>query len=123
MAQNLYVDAARTLGQYGSTVDVARIKAEQERERQINDMTARAAGIMTTEIRIKAEDAKRLKNDTAFTQFVEDVRNEQIRLFTTSDAQDVEQREEAHAILRALNKIEVELDAAIMAETLLDRKQ
>ena len=78
---------------------------------------------MTTEIRIKAEDAKRLKNDTAFTQFVEDVRNEQIRLFTTSDAQDVEQREEAHAILRALNKIEVELDAAIAAETLLDRKQ
>ena len=45
MAQNLYVDAARTLGQYGSTVDVARIKAEQERERQINDMTARAAGL------------------------------------------------------------------------------
>ena len=77
---------------------------------------------MTTDIRIKAEDAKRLKNDTAFTQFVEDVRNEQIRLFTTSRAQDVEQREEAHAILRALNKIEVELDAAIMAETLLDRK-
>jgi|TARA_R100000479_G_scaffold126130_1_gene65558 hypothetical protein len=78
---------------------------------------------MTTEIRIQAEDAKRLKNDTAFTQFVEDVRNEQIRLFTTSDAQDVEQREEAHAILRALNKIEVQLDAAIAAETLLDRKQ
>ena len=72
---------------------------------------------MTTEIRIKAEDAKRLKNDTAFTQFVEDVRNEQIRLFTTSDAQDVEQREEAHAILRALNKIEVELDAAISRDT------
>ena len=78
---------------------------------------------MTTDIRIKAEDAKRLKNDTAFTQFIEDVRNEQIRLFTTSNAQDIEQREEAHAILRALTKIEVELDAAIMAETLLDRKQ
>ena len=77
---------------------------------------------MTTDIRIKAEDAKRLKNDTAFMQFIEDVRNEQIRLFTASRAQDVEQREEAHAILRALNKIEVELDAAIMAETLLDRK-
>jgi len=45
MAQNLYVDAAKTLGQYGSTVDVAKIKAEQERERQINDMTARAAGL------------------------------------------------------------------------------
>tara|TARA_Y100000015_G_scaffold40799_1_gene46132 strand:+ start:273 stop:509 length:237 start_codon:yes stop_codon:yes gene_type:complete len=78
---------------------------------------------MTTDIRIKAEDAKRLKNDTAFTQFIEDVRNEQIRLFTTSDALDIKQREEAHAMLRALNKIEVELDAAILAETLLDRKQ
>lgn len=78
---------------------------------------------MTTEIRIKAEDAKRLKNDTAFSDFIQDVRDEQIRLFTTSGAQDIEQREEAHAILRALTKIEVELDAAIMAETLLDRKQ
>ena len=78
---------------------------------------------MTTEIRIAADDAERLKNDTAFMQFVEDVRNEQVRLFTTSAAQDVEQREEAHAILRALNKIEVQLDAAIAAETLLDRKQ
>lgn len=78
---------------------------------------------MTIETRIKSEDAKRLKNDTAFSDFIEDVRNEQIRLFTTSGAQDIEQREEAHAILRALTKIEVELDAAIMAETLLDRKQ
>ena len=78
---------------------------------------------MTIDTRIKSEDAKRLKSDTAFSDFIEDVRNEQIRLFTTSAAQDVEQREEAHAILRALNKIEVELDAAIMAETLLDRKQ
>tara|TARA_B100000902_G_scaffold212391_1_gene201968 strand:- start:285 stop:521 length:237 start_codon:yes stop_codon:yes gene_type:complete len=78
---------------------------------------------LITDIRIQADDAKRLKNDTAFMQFVEDVRNEQIRLFTTSAAQDVEQREEAHAILRALNKIEVQLDAAIAAKTLLDRKE
>jgi|TARA_B100001109_G_scaffold147689_1_gene120309 hypothetical protein len=78
---------------------------------------------LITDIRIQADDAKRLKNDTAFMQFVEDVRNEQIRLFTTSAAQDVEQREEAHAMLRALNQIEVQLDAAIAAETLLDRKQ
>ena len=78
---------------------------------------------MTTEIRIAADDAERLKNDTAFMQFVKDFRNEQIRLFTTSAAQDVEQREEAHAILRALNKIEVQLDAVIAAKTLLDRKE
>ena len=78
---------------------------------------------MTVETRIKSEDAKRLKNDTAFSDFIEDVRNEQIRLFRTSGARAIEQREEAHAILRALTKIEVELDAAIMAEPLLDRKQ
>ena len=52
-------------------VDIARIKAEQDKERmQINEYDARAAGIMTTDARIKAEDAKRLKNDTAFSAFV-----------------------------------------------------
>jgi hypothetical protein len=78
---------------------------------------------MTVEIRIQAEDAKRLKNDTAFMQFMQDVRDLQITRFTTSAAQDVEQREEAHAMLRALDQIEVQLDAAIAAETLLDRKK
>ena len=78
---------------------------------------------MSTDVRIQADEAKRLKNDTAFQQFVQDVREQQIRLFTTSGAQDVEQREEAHAILRALDKIVVNLDAAIAAETLLDRKK
>lgn len=78
---------------------------------------------MSTDIRIQAEEAKRLKTDTAFKQFVQDVREQQIRVFTTSAAQDVEQREEAHAIIRALNLIEVNLDAAIAAETLLDRRK
>lgn len=78
---------------------------------------------MTVDIRIQAEDAKRLKNDTAFMQFMQDVRDLQITRFTTSAAQDVEQREEAHAMLRALEQIEVQLDAAIAAETLLDRKK
>jgi hypothetical protein len=40
-----------------------------------------------------------------------------------SEADDVSAREEAHAMVRALNQIEVNLDAAIAAETLLDRKQ
>jgi hypothetical protein len=78
---------------------------------------------MSTDVRIQAEDAKRLKNDTAFKQFVQDVREDQMRIFANSAAQDIEQREEAHAILRALNLIEVNLDAAIAAETLLDRKK
>jgi hypothetical protein len=78
---------------------------------------------MTTEIRIQAEEAKRLKNDTAFQQFVQEVREGQMLTFANSAAQDVEKREEAHAIIRALNLIEVQLDATIAAETLLDRKR
>ena len=78
---------------------------------------------MSTNIRIQAEEAKRLKNDTAFKQFVQGVREDQMRIFANSAAQEIEQREEAHAILRALNLIEVNLDAALAAETLLDRKK
>jgi len=73
-------------------------------------------------IRLQADDAKRLKNDTAFQQFVQDVRDVQISIFTNTTAQEVEQREEAHAIMRALNQIEMQLDAAIAAERMLDRK-
>jgi len=64
-----------------------------------------------------------LKNDTAFQRFVNDVRERQKEVFVTSAAEDIERREEAHSIVRALNLIEVNLDAAIAAETLLDRKQ
>ena len=73
-------------------------------------------------IRIQADEAKRLKNDTAFQQFVQDVRDVQISIFTNTTAQEVEQREEAHAIMRALNQIEMQLDAAIAAERMLDRQ-
>jgi hypothetical protein len=78
---------------------------------------------MSADIRIQADDAKRLKNDTAFQTFVDDVREEQIRIFANSAASDIEMREEAHAILRALNKIGDALDAAIAAEVILDLKQ
>lgn len=76
-----------------------------------------------SDIRIQADEAKRLKNDTAFMQFVQDVRDVQISIFSNSAASEVEQREEAHAILRALNQIEVQLDAAIAAERILDRSK
>ena len=78
---------------------------------------------MSTEIRIKADEARRLKADTAFLSFMQGVRDDQIKVFTDSVASDVEAREEAHAIMRALNQIEMNLDAAITAETFLDRKQ
>lgn len=75
------------------------------------------------ELRIQADEAKRLKNDTAFQQFVQDVRETQIAIFADSEASELDVREEAHAILRALNQIEIQLDAAIAAERILDRKQ
>jgi hypothetical protein len=78
---------------------------------------------MNTEIRIKAEEAKRLKNDPAFKGFMASVCETQISVFINSVAGDTHAREEAHAMVRALNLIEVNLDAAIAAETLLDRKQ
>ena len=78
---------------------------------------------MTTKIRITADEAKRLKNDTAFKQFMQSVRDDQMRLFADSSASDVDVREDAHAILRAVNQIEITLDAALAAEVILDRKQ
>jgi hypothetical protein len=78
---------------------------------------------VTTDIRIEADEAKRLKKDTAFVRFMDDVRDDQMRVFANSEASDVDAREEAHAIIRALNKIEMFLDAAIAAEAMLDRKQ
>ena len=78
---------------------------------------------MTTEIRIEAEEARRLKSDTAFQQFMQSVRENQMQVFANSGVADVAAREEAHAMIRALNQIEVTLDAALAAETLLDRKQ
>tara|TARA_R110000787_G_scaffold12816_2_gene41011 strand:- start:176 stop:418 length:243 start_codon:yes stop_codon:yes gene_type:complete len=78
---------------------------------------------VTTEIRIKADEARRLKADTAFMSFVQEVRDDQIKVFTDSVASDVEAREAAHGIILALNQIEMKLDAAVTAETFLDRRQ
>ena len=78
---------------------------------------------MTTEIRIKADEARRLKADTAFMSFVQGVRDDQVKVFTDSAASDVEAREAAHGIICALKQIEMKLDAAITAETFLDRRQ
>ena len=78
---------------------------------------------MSTEIRIKADEARRLKTDTAFLEFMGAVRESQVQAFLSTAAGDAAAREEAHAIIRALNMINGELDAAIAAQTIIDRKQ
>lgn len=78
---------------------------------------------MIGNLKLKAEEAQRLKNDTAFKQFVGDVRNAQKEKFANSQAHEVELREDAHAIIRALNEIEINLDAAIGAEKLIQYRR
>ena len=78
---------------------------------------------MSVDVRIRADEARRLKSDSAFSDFLQEVREEQMSNFANSGAADTAAREEAHAIMRALNQIEMKLDAAITAETFLDRKQ
>lgn len=78
---------------------------------------------MAQVIRLEAEEARRLKNDTAFQRFVENVRKDQMKIFAESSASDVDAREEAHSIVRALNEIEITLDAAISAELILDKQR
>jgi hypothetical protein len=55
--------------------------------------------------------------------FLNEVRENQLITFATSSAAEIEQREEAHAIMRALNLIEAQLDAAIGDEVMLDHSQ
>jgi hypothetical protein len=78
---------------------------------------------MAQVIRLEAEEARRLKNDTAFQKFVKNVREDQMKIFAESSASDVDAREEAHSIVRALNEIEITLDAAISAEVILDKQR
>lgn len=78
---------------------------------------------MKNDIRIEAEEARRLKSDTAFKHFLDLVRENQIQAFKSSAADDIDGREEAHAMMRAVDLIEVQLDASIAAEVLLKRKK
>ena len=78
---------------------------------------------MSTVVRIQSQEAKRLKKDTAFMTFLNEVRENQLITFATSSAAEIERREEAHAIMRALNLIEAQLDAAIGDEVVLDHSK
>jgi hypothetical protein len=78
---------------------------------------------MNTDTRIKAEEARRLKSDPAFISFVKQVRGDQLTIFADSGADEYDARENAHSIIIALNHINHALDAAILAERMLDRKK
>lgn len=75
-----------------------------------------------TEISERAARARRLRDDEAFQEFMEAVRQQQVARFLNLSGQ-TEDREEAHAMLRALAAIEGTLDAAIGDETIEQKRK
>lgn len=70
----------------------------------------------------KARMAQSLRDDEAFQLFTQEFREDCIAAFANSTASQTEKREEAHAHLRALQKLEGILDAAMTAQALDERK-
>ena len=73
-------------------------------------------------IELKAKKSKSLLEDDRFVETVEDLRKMQLSVFANSGADEVEKREDAHAILRALTEIERLLNANVDAVTLIAKK-
>lgn len=72
--------------------------------------------------KVRASRAKSLQNNEIFQSILKDLRERQLEVFASSSASEVEKREDAHAILRALNEIEYILQADINAEKLIQKK-
>ncbi|BAQ90154.1 hypothetical protein [uncultured Mediterranean phage uvMED] len=74
------------------------------------------------DIEQSAKRSKSLLENEWFKETIKNLRDTQLRIFANSSASEVEQREDAHAILRALNAIEYSLQADVDAMTLIERK-
>ena len=74
------------------------------------------------DIEQKAKRSKSLLENEWFIETIRNLREEQKTIFADSSAQEVDKREDAHAILRALNAIEVSLKADVDAMALLQKK-
>jgi hypothetical protein len=71
----------------------------------------------------RASRAKALMQSDAFVDVMKDLRDRQIAAFVNSGADQLDAREDAHAMVRALNKIEEALQADVDAGTLLDKQK
>ena len=72
---------------------------------------------------ITHHDAKRLLNDETFCAIIEKVRNQQVSTFVNSAKSDTDLREEAHSILRAIDKIEQALQSVITDEAIKEKRK
>ena len=66
--------------------------------------------------------AKELLRNDDFIDILKDLRDRQVEIFANTAAQEMDKREEAHAILRALNQIEYLLQPDVDAEKLIEKK-
>lgn len=73
--------------------------------------------------KILASDADRLLRDPAFAAIIDKVRSEQIMMFVNSSKHDTASREEAHAMLRCLSKIEAALKSVITEEAIKQKRE
>ena len=74
------------------------------------------------DIEQRAKRSKSLLENEWFQETMKDLRNQQTKIFVNSAAHELEQREEAHAILRALKSIEVSLQSDVNAVKLIERR-
>lgn len=74
------------------------------------------------DIEQRAKRSKSLLENEWFQETMKNLREAQMSIFANSSASEVEQREDAHAILRALKSIEYSLQADVDAMTLIERK-
>lgn len=72
---------------------------------------------------ITAQQAQRLLHDPDFLTIVNSIRAEQINRFTSSTPKEAEIREEAHQIIKALEKIEAALNACIADEAIKRKRK
>tara|TARA_B100000085_G_scaffold111991_1_gene102180 strand:+ start:26855 stop:27103 length:249 start_codon:yes stop_codon:yes gene_type:complete len=77
---------------------------------------------MAVDLEIRARRSKSLLENDWFIETIRDLRQHQMNVFANSSADEVEIREDAHAILRALNAIEVSLKADVDAIEILKHK-
>ena len=75
------------------------------------------------DIEIRAARSGALLNNEHFIATMQDLRERQKDVFANSAASDVEGREEAHAIIRALNAIEASLKGDVDAVTILKKRK
>lgn len=74
------------------------------------------------EFRVRAERSKLLMESEHFQLVMKDLRDRQMAVFASSAAGEMDKRENAHAILRAINEIEGMLQADVDAVKLQNKK-